>query len=318
LYNTRAVYQMTDVPADTFRAWERRYGLPRPHRTPGNQRLYSERDIGVISWLRDRTDEGMTISQAVSRLRIEYPDLLHTEPAPEPVTIPQVSVVDPQLKQMRERFVAAVADYDDQAGEHVIDEALALFTIEEACTRLIEPALIEIGERWSRNELSVAVEHFATRLVTRRLSSVFNLVSPPTGRGTVVAACVPGEEHEVGLLILSIFLARRNWRVVYLGANVPLDDLLETIRQVQPQLVCLSAATPMSADRALNVARSVASDELVHLPVAVGGRGFCMSEQSSAPPGVHYLAGGAAEVADQIAEIVLNYEITRRVGRVLD
>ncbi|NJL05538.1 MAG: MerR family transcriptional regulator, partial [Chloroflexaceae bacterium] len=66
IYNTKAVSQETGVPADTFRAWERRYGVPRPHRTEGGHRLYSERDIAVIRWLRDRTAEGMTISQAVA------------------------------------------------------------------------------------------------------------------------------------------------------------------------------------------------------------------------------------------------------------
>src|SRR3712207_3544429 len=64
-YNTKAVVRETGVPADTFRAWERRYGVPIPHRTATGQRLYSERDIAIIRWLRDRTAEGLTISQAV-------------------------------------------------------------------------------------------------------------------------------------------------------------------------------------------------------------------------------------------------------------
>jgi DNA-binding transcriptional MerR regulator len=61
VYNTRAVVLRTGVPADTFRAWERRYGIPSPVRTDGNQRLYSDRDVALIAWLRDqtRTGEGM-------------------------------------------------------------------------------------------------------------------------------------------------------------------------------------------------------------------------------------------------------------------
>src|SRR3954471_20745810 len=65
VFNTKAVAYETGVPADTFRAWERRYGVPRPQRTPGGHRLYSERDIAIIRWLRDRTDEGVNISHAV-------------------------------------------------------------------------------------------------------------------------------------------------------------------------------------------------------------------------------------------------------------
>ena len=67
-YNTKAVVTETGVPADTFRAWERRYGTPMPHRTASGQRLYSERDIAIVRWLRDRTAAGMTISQAVRLL----------------------------------------------------------------------------------------------------------------------------------------------------------------------------------------------------------------------------------------------------------
>src|SRR4029453_11707160 len=65
VFNTKAVARETGVPADTFRAWERRYGVPRPQRTAGGHRLYSERDIAIIRWLRDRTDEGVNISHAV-------------------------------------------------------------------------------------------------------------------------------------------------------------------------------------------------------------------------------------------------------------
>src|SRR5215212_9443727 len=68
VFNTKAVARETGVPADTFRAWERRYGVPRPQRTAGGHRLYSERDIAIIRLLRDRTNDGVNISHAVMLL----------------------------------------------------------------------------------------------------------------------------------------------------------------------------------------------------------------------------------------------------------
>jgi DNA-binding transcriptional MerR regulator len=312
LYNTRAVVQLTEVPADTFRAWERRYGLPRPHRTPGNQRLYSERDIGVIGWLRDRTGEGMTISQAIQRLRREHPDVLKPESAPLPPPATHEPSLEPQLLQLRERLVVAATEFDSLAGERVIDEALALFTLEEVCTRVITPVMIDIGERWSRNEVSIAVEHFATRLISRRLATIFNLVTPPTGRGTIVAACAPHEEHEVGLLILSIFLARRNWRVIYLGANVPERDLLATVQQVGPDLVCLSASTVPAARQALNAAASVMR-AFPRTRVACGGRAFSMHSALRVDNGALYLPGDIHDTVDQIEALV---DVRQRAPRV--
>jgi DNA-binding transcriptional MerR regulator len=300
LYNTRAVVQMTDVPADTIRAWERRYGLPRPQRTPGNQRLYSEQDIGVIGWLRDRTDEGMTISRAIHRLRLEHPTIV-APPAAAPA--PSPTEPDPQPARLRDRLVGAAASFDGLAGERVIDETLALFSLEHACTRVIQPALAEIGARWERGELSVAAEHFATSLIARRLSTVFNLVAPVAGRGTVVAACPPGEQHELGLLMLAIFLARRGWRVIYLGADMPLRDLTDTIRQVEPDLLCLSETTAPSAEQALQVAQQLrrASSSPA---VVCGGRAFALHPSPRLTNGVHVLTGEPHDIAERIGDLI--------------
>ena len=303
LYNTRAVVQSTGVPADTFRAWERRYGLPRPHRTSGNQRLYSERDVGVISWLRDRTNEGMTISQAIQRLRLEHPDVLKPEPAPEPLPLVPLPQTDTQIARVRQRMVEAAMAFNDTSGDRAFDEALALYSLEEVCTKVIEPVLIEIGERWATGEASVTVEHFATRLISRRLSMIFNMVSPVAGRGTIVAACAPGEEHEVGLLILAIFLSRRNWRVIYLGANVPIDDLVETVRHVRPDLVCISSTTELTKRDAIEAVTQVLHGVPSPPPVAYGGMGFIDTVEVPLD-GAHRMFGSATDVTEQIIAII--------------
>jgi MerR family transcriptional regulator, light-induced transcriptional regulator len=69
LFNTKAVVQQTGVPAPTLRAWERRYDILSPERSNNDYRLYSERDIATIRWLKERVDEGMAISQAIVLLR---------------------------------------------------------------------------------------------------------------------------------------------------------------------------------------------------------------------------------------------------------
>lgn len=309
LYNTRAVVQLTQVPADTFRAWERRYGLPQPYRTSGNQRLYSERDIGIILWLRDRTVEGMTISQAIQRLRVELPALDNNPP-------PQDSPLEPELQasieqessvaQFRRRIVEAIIDFDDTACDRAIDEAFGLFSIETCCNWVLEPVLVDVGDRWERGELTVSAEHFATRLIQRRLYVLLASISPPSHRGVVITACPQGEQHEVGLLILSIFLARRNLRVIYLGANVPAPDLVTTVTSIEPDLVCLGASATSTAEVAMEVARQIAA--LDSPPqVMLGGRGFVGEIVSSAQPlpsRVEFAQGGAQAASDQIVSML--------------
>lgn len=69
VFNTKAVVQQTGVPAPTLRAWERRYSILSPERANNTYRLYSERDITLIRWLKERVHNGMSISQAIALFR---------------------------------------------------------------------------------------------------------------------------------------------------------------------------------------------------------------------------------------------------------
>lgn len=304
LYNTRAVVLTTGVPADTIRAWERRYGLPRPFRTSTNQRLYTEQDIGVISWLRGRTDEGMTISQAIQRLKLEHPAVTVIDSRVAPTPPSQAQEREPQAARLRQRLLDAVIVFDTRSAERVIDEALARFTVEEFCVNIVEPVLHEIGVRGSRNELQVAAEHFATRLLTGRLASIFAMVSPLDGRGTIVAACPEGEQHEVGLLVLAIALSHRGWRVVYLGAGVPTNDLIAAIGTIRPDLICLSATTERAVRQALAASLALHTEMAVPPPVAIGGRAVAAAGARREDSGAHIVAGNATEVVDQLAVLI--------------
>lgn len=301
LYNTAAVAQATGVPADTFRAWERRYGLPRPSRTPANQRLYSERDIAVVNWLRQRTSEGMTISRAIQRLRLESPEVFVSEAATEPAAEPDT---EPQAARLRQRFIEASATFDSHRAEMVLDEALARFSIEAFCSKVVEPVLVEIGDRWSRDELRVAAEHFATRLLVYRLTALCTSVAPIVARGTTLAACPAGEEHEIGLLVLAVAFARRGWRVVQLGADVPARDIIHATRVVRPDLVCLSASAERTASDAVVVARGIQADSGAPPLVALGGRSVAFAGAHRAMPNVHVISGSASTGVDRLIDLV--------------
>jgi MerR family transcriptional regulator, light-induced transcriptional regulator len=277
-YNTQAVVRETAVPADTFRAWERRYDVPKPHRSSSGQRLYSERDVALIRWLRDRTVEGMTISQAVRLLNIkaEEPD-------------------DRQAAQwavLVRRLVDALLALRTSEADDVLGEAFAYYSLEQVCTLLIQPALVEIGEGWRQGRVSAGQEHFATNIVRRRLQALYSVYDVVAGAATVVTACVPTEQHDVGVLILSLMLVRRGYRVVYLGANVPATGLLGIVEQVNPDLVCLSVTTPEAFGQ---------FDAVIEAPrpplIAVGGQGV---QPSPMLRYCHWLQGEASTVMTQI------------------
>jgi methanogenic corrinoid protein MtbC1 len=269
VFNTKAVARETGVPADTFRAWERRYGVPRPQRTAGGHRLYSERDIAIIRWLRDRTDDGINISHAVILLST----ILDT-----PVAEPADSGEPRAITLMVGEFVQALIEFDLVRAERLLSEAFSIYPFEHVLIELIQPAMVEIGDCWQRGEINVAVEHFATQFVQRKLAGLMNVFEGGGHRGPIVVGCAPGELHDLGTMILSLFLVRRGWNVVYLGPQLPLLELLETVRVVKPLLVCLSASTLATATESIAVARSL-KETYPTIPFGYGGRIFNMNPE---------------------------------------
>jgi methanogenic corrinoid protein MtbC1 len=298
IFNTKAVVRETDVPADTFRAWERRYGVPLPQRTEGGHRLYSERDIAIIRWLRDRTAAGMNISQAVRLLQSSSGG-----DAGVAAPMPDAPQVEPRaLQRLQNDLLEAMMHFDAVHAEQIMAEAFALYPFEDVLLHMVEPLMVEVGERWHRGEISVANEHFTTQFVRRKLAGLLSAFEPVTTRGTIVVACAPGELHDIGVMFVALFLMRRNWHVIYLGPQVPQSDLLETVRAVRPQLVCLSASLKETARQLIEVARSLQEREpQVH--IGFGGRIFNMDANlRNAVPGT-YLGQNAREVVSTVAAL---------------
>ena len=293
-YNTAAVEQRTALRPATFRAWERRYGFPKPRRLPGNQRLYSDQDIAAIRWLQRRTDEGLSISHAIRLLQERLRDGVSVHAPSEAVQPGRPT------SALAEELGLALMAFDSNAAERVMNEAFAMYRVEDVCLGVIGPMLVDIGDRWHRGELSVATEHFATSFARRKLFSLFNAYETGHGRGLVFTACAPDEWHEVGILIISIFLVRHGFRLRYLGPNLSSEGLAETIRQHQPDLLVVSATSDETADRVIEL-----SDVLAQLPeprtvLAFGGHGFDTEERRQQVNGIYL--GQDADAAVQIVE----------------
>lgn len=293
VFNTKAVALDTSVPPDTFRAWERRYGVPRPQRTQGGHRLYSERDIAIIRWLRDRTAEGMNISHAVMLLS----NVLEDEE-----TLPAANITR-GLDQLVQELTRTLTSFDAGASDRLLSEAFSLHPFEQVLLELIQPVMVEIGERWHRGEINIASEHFATEFMRRKLASLINIFETVATRETIIVGCAPNELHDMGILFASLFLVRRGWKVIYLGARVPMSDLLETITKVHPDMVCLSGTTVEAAHAMQEVAIAIQKTH-PHIRFGYGGRIFNLEPSlRNAMPG-HFLGHDARELIDSVGTIL--------------
>lgn len=306
-YNIKVVLNQTGIAADTLRAWERRYGLPVPQRTQGGHRLYSDYDIETIKWLMDRQNEGLSISRAVDLWNEQIAsgsDPLAgaaSESLSSPMAVPPAAP-DSTLSTLRADWVSACSDFDEVAAEQILNQAFSLFPIEAVCTELIQKGMSDIGNLWYENKLSVQQEHFASSLAMRRIDALLSAAPAPTRKETIIVGCPADEWHTFTPLMISLFLRRRGFRIIYLGANVPADRFVETVKDTKANLVLLVAQQLVSAATLQGAANALANK---NIPVAFGGRIFTLRPNlKDYIPG--YFLGNEIDSAINEIEKVLN------------
>jgi DNA-binding transcriptional MerR regulator len=280
LYNIKAVARLTGVPADTLRRWESRYAVIAPQRTESGYRLYSQRDVDTILWLKARLAEGMSISRACDMLGQMGGDPGPAPAQPSPTQGEQASASRDQVRSfdlLQSELLAAFRAIDEVKAGEVVTAALSLYSIEDVCINVIQPALIEVGQGWLDGEISVAVEHFASSFMRARLENLFHS-SPHNPYGPlVIVGCAPEEMHELGVMFLAVFLRRAGYRVIYLGQNVPIDSLMSMVEAVRPQVICISATRAETAASLYELRASLdaLAEKQGHAPLlSYGGRVF--------------------------------------------
>ena len=264
--NIAALAKRTGVAPDTLRKWEQRYGVLRPGRTSGGQRRYDEADVARVEWLTARLAEGWRIGEAAA--------LLGEGEAPA------------SAPELRSAILEAVRDADGERIGQLLDHAFARFDLEETLVEVVHPLLEDVGRSWAENSLSVAQEHLVTAAIRARLE---RLLADARGgvRGVAVLACVPGERHELGLLMLAVLLRADGWQVAYLGADTPLEDALDFARTINARVVCLSAA---AAERIDGLAPALAAARMPEgAALVLGGSG--VTKQGAAAVGAVYVDG---------------------------
>jgi len=313
LYNIKAVEQSTGISSSTLRAWERRYQVCQPQRSDSGYRLYSDRDIAIIRWLKAQVDAGMSISQAVAWLDKLSADAGSLERIVLPVsgellTMPLPPATHHLMRRdyaiLQKELLTVLLNFDEDGADHVLAEAFALYPIELVGEHVIAPVLVEIGERWHRGELSVTREHFATALLQQRLAGILRTAPHPNRKNLIWVVCAPGEEHEIGALLLTIYLRRAGYQTQYLGKNIKAADLVNDAAQYQPAMILLSATTRESATNLQMLTKALAQLTTVRPIIGYGGRIFKQHpELRNAITGV-YMGDSAYEAIESTGELL--------------
>jgi MerR family transcriptional regulator, light-induced transcriptional regulator len=274
----------TGVNADTLRAWERRYGLLSPSRSPGGFRLYGAEDEQRVQAMRTLMDSGLSAAEAA---RLARSGALPSPPAP-----PDAATLEGADRRLRE----ALERFNEAEATTVLDEAIAALSIDALMERVVLPALREVGSRWERGEATIGQEHFATNVVRGRLAGLARNWGAGSGP-LAILACPPGELHEMGLFIFGLGLRARGWRLAYLGANTPIETVADAARYLDPRAVVLAALT---AEPFLSAAEEIRGlGEGTRVLLAGTGADEAISEGA----GAELLAGDPVEAARQLTGI---------------
>lgn len=310
IYNIKAVARLTGVAADTLRRWESRYEIMHPQRTPSGYRMYSQHDVDTIHWLKARVEEGLSISRACELLRQEGDSVLD-QAVPPPVAVPAPApppgIGERPMSTLVAELIEAYRMADETAANKVLNDALALYSLERVINELIFPSLVEVGERWMRADFTVAQEHFASALIRSRLANLFHS-SPYYAAGPLIlVACAPDELHEIGAQVLALFLRRSGYRVVYLGQNVPNESLVSMIRTLRPALVCCSASrteTAANLRHLVEAAHQMRAESGWAPLLAFGGTVFSHHPALAAKMGAAYLGTDASVAVQQVGALL--------------
>lgn len=282
-----ALSKRAGVSEHVLRAWESRYGLLSPTRSSGGFRLYSDTDVRRVQRMRAYLAEGLSAAEAARAVLAEPAGVVPLPP--DPVVVRMAEANGPASLR------AALDILDERAAHVVLDQLFGALTIEAVIRDVLMPYLYELGDRWSRGEVTVGQEHFASNVIRNRLAAL----SPGWGGGRgpqVLLACPPGELHDIALLSFGLVLRRSGWRVVFLGADSPTGDIQRTADALGPDLVLLAASDASRFD--------TIRPELVQLaqgrPLALAGPGA--SAELAAAVGAQYFDEDPVTAAERLEQ----------------
>ena len=257
-YRIQAVAELTGVPSATLRAWERRYGTPRPLRTDSRYRLYSEANIQQVRRMKELIAAGMSPSEAAELVRnAPAPD----EPPPKPVEDP--------YEAASERLAEAAKSMDPRRIEGEVRFALTLGDALSVVERVFCPAMRTVGEYWEQGLVSVGHEHLASEIVTLATRDLLRLMLPQDHAPRVLLACFAEEQHVLPMYAAAFRFVQLGLHVEVLGQRTPPLALQAAVQNLKPDLVGISVTMRPPGDLAelLEGYASAVGD----LPWLVGG-----------------------------------------------
>ena len=245
-YPIKVVSQITGLSVHVIRAWEKRYNVVEPDRTDTNRRLYSEEDIEKLKLLNDALHLGHHIGGIANLSLLELKMLLPKE-ARSPIDnkngLDSINL-EVTVEETLAVCLEAIKNYDAKKLESILLSASSKLTQPILIEQLIIPLVYKVGDLWHSGEIRVANEHLASSVIRGFLYNLLESYSLSNSAPVLVSGTPRGQEHELGALIAGVVAASSGWRVVYLGTNLPAEEISAVVSHLNARVVALSIVYP--------------------------------------------------------------------------
>jgi DNA-binding transcriptional MerR regulator/methylmalonyl-CoA mutase cobalamin-binding subunit len=238
------VSKQTGLTPHVIRAWERRYGVTSPQRSETNRRLYAQADIDRLALMKRAVDAGHRISLIA---RLEQPDLKRLDPGDVTgvgrIRTPSaLEATGADKRRYLDRALAYVLDLDPGGLKKTLSEAAVRLPQMTLLTGIITPLLEKIGDRWAEGSLRIVQEHVASAEIQSVLRDLIRHGGPEKSAPTMVVATPPGQWCELGALMAAVVAMDRGWQALYLGPNLPVEEIAAAAIEKKAGGVALSVA----------------------------------------------------------------------------
>jgi DNA-binding transcriptional MerR regulator/methylmalonyl-CoA mutase cobalamin-binding subunit len=269
-YPIRAVAKLTGLSIDTLRAWERRYEVVKPQRDDRG-RLYTQSDVQRLQLLRAAVEKGHAIGRLATLSDQQLRELLSRSATAATVSeIATAARASPKRTDLQS-VLGAIGRFDYAGAEQELNRLALLSSPRELIQEVVTPLMQRIGEDWRQGRLSIAQEHMVSALLRNLLGALVRLYARNDPAARLLFATPSGELHEFGVLSAAMLASGGGLGIVYLGPNLPADEIVEAAKRTSVQVVALGVAETEGKKGSLKSLRQVADELPPRTELWIGG-----------------------------------------------
>ena len=263
--------RLTGITTHTLRVWEKRYGSPCSQRLPSGHRRYLKEDIPRLRAVSKALESGYRASKVVPGTLEELHGLMGLKHLIDKTA--NSSQKNPSNQLLIERWISLIHGFNDDALLQSFHEKWSQFGPLKFIVDLVAPLIIEIGKTWELDELTISQEHFATECISSFLTNKWRQLNVRKEGWTILMATLPGETQSLGMLMATVIASLSKGKVIFLGPNTPLEDVILTAKNQSPKLICFSISCILNPLDTEDKIYRIKNDLKNKVSIVCGGKG---------------------------------------------